>query len=312
MIGVVIQAPDARAQVEQIKQAERAGAGAVWAISGRGPDLLPAWAVAATQTERVLLGTSIVRTWTRHPIGFAQEALAIEQLAPGRFRLGIGTTGRGAAEQMYGARFDKPLTHLREYLTAIRTLLHEGEVDFAGEYVTARTSIQAPVQMPVMAAAAGLRAFELCGEASDGAISWVAPKSYLVEQALPALRKGAEKAGRKVPPLIAHVPIAVNEDVEAARTLARQNLAGFANSPHFTGTWAAAGYDVSAGYSDALLDDLLVYGNEEQVAAGLRGWIEAGMGEVLAQPLLDPSDVEGSIRRAFAAVGRAQRAARPA
>jgi alkanesulfonate monooxygenase SsuD/methylene tetrahydromethanopterin reductase-like flavin-dependent oxidoreductase (luciferase family) len=308
MIGVVIQAPDARSQVEQVKQAEAAGIPAVWAISGRGPDLIPAWAAAAVQTERILLGTSIVRTWTRHPIGFAMEALAIEQLAPGRFRLGIGTTARGQAEQMYGARFDKPLTHLREYLTTIRSLLHTGEVDFVGEYVTARTSIGRPVQTPVMAAAAGLRAFELCGEASDGAISWGAPRSYLVGQALPALRRGAERAGRTPPPIVAHVPIAVSDEAARARTLAREQLAGFASSPHFTGTWAAAGYDVAAGYSDRLLDDLLVWGNERQVADGLVRWIEAGMGEVLAQPLLDPEDITGSIARAFAAVARAQRA----
>ncbi len=305
MFGVVIQAPDARAAVEQIKQAERAGIGAAWAISGRGFDLLPAWAAAAVQTERILLGTAIVRTWTRHPIGFAQEALAFEQLAPGRLRLGIGTTGRGAAERMYGARFDKPLTHLREYLSTIRALLHDGAVDFEGEYVTARAEIASPVQTPVMAAAAGLRAFELCGELSDGAISWVAPLSYLVKQALPALRAGAEKVGRAAPPLIAHVPIAVSTDVDAARALARQQLAGYAGSVHFTGTWAAAGYDVAAGYSDELLDDLLVYGNEEQVSAGLRRWRDAGMGEVMAQPLIDPGNPDGSTARAFAAIARA-------
>lgn len=305
MFGVVIQAPDARRSVEQVIQAERAGVPAVWAISGRGPDLMPAWAAAAVQTERVLLGTSIIRIWTRHPLGFALEALAIEQMAPGRLRLGIGTTGRGQAEHMYGARFDKPLTHLREYLITIRTLLHEGAVDFAGEYVTARAEIPRPVNTPIMAAAAGLRAFELCGELSDGAISWVAPRTYLVEQALPALRRGAEKAGRKTPPLIAHVPVAVHGDVRVARRLAREQLAGFAGSPHFTGTWAAAGYDVAAGYSDALLDDLLVYGTEAQVAAGLRRWLDAGLDEVMAQPLLDPNDLEGSIARAFAAVARA-------
>ena len=78
-------------------------------------------------------------------------------------------------------------------------------------------------------------------------------------------------------------------------------------TPHFAGTWAAAGYDVRAGYSDELLDDLLVSGTEEQVTAGLRRWIEAGMGEVLAHPLIDPNDREGSIARGFAAVARAAR-----
>ena len=307
MIGVLIQAPNARQAVDQIVQAEAAGIPAAWAISGRGPDLIPTWAVAAVQTQRILLGTAIVRTWTRHPIGFAQETLAIEQLAPGRFRLGIGPTGKAQAEHMYGARYDKPLTHLREYVLAIRALLHEGSVDFAGEYVTTRAQIETPPHTPIMISAAGLRAFELGGQVSDGAISWVAPRKYLVEQALPALRRGAEKARREPPPIVAHVPIAVTEDVEAARALARQNLASYAGSPHFAGTWAAAGYDVAAGYSNELLDDLLVSGTEEQVAAGLRHWIEIGMGEVLAHPLIDPNDREASIARGFAAVARAAR-----
>jgi F420-dependent oxidoreductase-like protein len=307
MIGVVIQVPDARRAVEQVIEAERAGVPAVWAISGRGFDLLPAWAAAAVQTERVLLGTSIIRTWTRHPIGFAQEALALEQLAPGRFRLGIGPSSRAQAEQMYGARFDKPLTHLREYLVAIRTLLHEGRVDLAGEQVTARAELPAPARVPVLASAAGLRAFALCGELADGAITWVAPKSYLVEQALPALRRAAARVGRSAPPVVAHVPIAVTEDRGKARELARAQLAGFAGSPNFTGTWAAAGHDPAAGYTDALLDDLLVSGSSAQVAAGLRAWLAAGMGEVMAQPMIDPDDPTGSIARGFAAVAHAVR-----
>lgn len=308
MIGVVIQAPDARRAVEQVIQAERAGIPAVWAISGRGFDLLPAWAAAAVQTERVLLGTSIVRTWTRHPIGFAQEALAMEQLAPGRFRLGIGPSSRAQAEQMYGARYDRPLTHLREYLIAIRALLHEGRVNLAGEQITARAELPAPARVPVLASAAGLRAFALCGGYADGAITWVAPRTYLVKQALPALRAGAAKAGRVAPPIVAHVPVAVTEDRDRARALARAQLAGFASSPHFTGTWAAAGYDPAAGYSDALLDDLLVCGTIDRVAVGLRAWLEAGMDEVMAQPMIDPDDPPGSIARAFAAVAEAARA----
>lgn len=266
---------------------------------------MPAWAAAAVQTERVLLGTAIIRTWTRHPIGFAQEALAFEQLAPGRLRLGIGPTGRGAAEQMYGGNYEKPLTYLREYLHTIRTLLHEGAVDFAGEYVTARTQLPVAAPTPVMASAAGPRAFALCGEVSDGAITWLAPKRYLVEQALPALRKGTEQAGRPAPSVIAHVPFVLERDVTVARARAREQLAGYAASPHFARTWAAIGHGSTAGLSDALLDQLIVSGDQQQVIAGLRDWLDAGAGEVLAHPLLDPADPQGSLDRAFALVARA-------
>jgi alkanesulfonate monooxygenase SsuD/methylene tetrahydromethanopterin reductase-like flavin-dependent oxidoreductase (luciferase family) len=309
VIGALIQAAGAPQAVEQIVQAERAGVPAVWATSGGlgGVDLLATWAAAAVRTAHVVLGTSIVRTWPRHPVALAEETLAIEQLAPGRFRLGIGPTGEAQAVQSYGANYRKPLTQVREYLMVLRSLLHDGEVDFVGEHVTARARIRTPVRTPLMASAAGLRAFELCGEASDGAISWVAPKSYLVKQALPALRRGAERAGRPVPPLIAHVPMAVNADRQAARALAREQLAPYARSAHFRGTWTRAGYDEAEGYSDALLDDLLVSGSEAEVAAGLVAWIKDGMGEVLAHPLLDPNDREGSLARAFAAIARAAR-----
>ena len=309
MIGALIQASGAPQAVEQILQAEQAGVPAIWATSGGigGADLLPAWAAAAVQTERIVLGTAIVRTWPRHPIALAEEALAIEQLAPGRFRLGIGPTGETQAVQTYGATYRKPLTQVREYLTVLRALLHEGSVAFVGEHVTARSSLRTPMHIPLLASAAGLRAFELCGELSDGAISWVAPRRYLVDQALPALRRGAERAGRPAPPLIAHVAIAVDKNVGTARTLAREQLAPYARSVHFRGTWERAGFDPAAGYSDALLDELIIYGSEAEVAAGLVHWIRDGMGEVLAHPLLDPADRAGSLARAFAAIARAAR-----
>ena len=309
MIGALIQASGAPQAVEQIVQAEQAGVPAIWATSGGigGADLLPTWAAAAVQTERIILGTAIVRTWPRHPVALAEEALAIAQLAPERFRLGIGPTGETQAVQTYGAHYRKPLTQVREYLTVLRALLREGAVDFVGEHVTARSRVRTPVRIPLVASAAGLRAFELCGELSDGAISWVAPRRYLVDQALPALCRGAEKAGRPAPPLIAHVTIAVDKDVGTARALAREQLAPYARSIHFRGTWERAGFDPAEGYSDALLDELMVYGSEAEVAAGLVRWISDGMGEVLAHPLLDPADRAGSLARAFAAIARAAR-----
>jgi alkanesulfonate monooxygenase SsuD/methylene tetrahydromethanopterin reductase-like flavin-dependent oxidoreductase (luciferase family) len=123
------------------------------------------------RTARVVLGTSIVRTWPQHPVALAEETLAIEQLAPGRFRLGIGPTGEAQAVQTYGVNYHEPLTQVREYLIVLCSLLYDGEVDFVGEHVTARARIHTPVRTPLTASAAGLRAFELCGEVSDGAIS---------------------------------------------------------------------------------------------------------------------------------------------
>ena len=51
-----------------------------------------------------------------------------------------------------------------------------------------------------------------------------------------------------------------------------------------------------------MLDDLVVSGTEQQVVARLTQMVEAGCGEILAHPLLDPADRAGSIESAFHAV----------
>ncbi len=141
-----------------------------------------------------------------------------------------------------------------------------------------------------MASALRPKSYELCGELSDGAISWMSPLRYLLGTALQALEAGAAKAERERPPLVAHVPIAVGVDVETAHDWAREQLAMYARVPNYQGMFTAAGYDVSDGYGDDLLGDLVVSGTAEEVAAGLHRWRDAGVDEVLAQPLVDRED----------------------
>ncbi len=307
-VGVAIQGRDAAEAVAQIRQAEAAGVEAAWATIGGagGDDPIAAYAAALVQTERILLGTAIVQTWPRHPILIAQQTLALDALAPGRFRLGIGPAHEGNMERTYGVDFTAPLTNLREYLTILTALLHTGEVDFVGKQVTARTRLRTTTDTPVMGSALRPRSFELCGALADGAISWMCPRTYLVQQALPALQRGAEQANRETPPLIAHVPIAVVPDRAAARDLVRTQLANYSRTPFYQLMFEEAGYPtVADGYSDALLDDLLISGTEQEVAEQLRALQDLGFGEILAHPVIDPNDRETSIARAFAAAALA-------
>lgn len=70
-----------------------------------------------------------------------QQVLVLVQLAPGRFRLGLGTSGRVGMEQTYGVNYRAPLGHLREYLRIVKSLLREASVDFGGRYYQAHTRI---------------------------------------------------------------------------------------------------------------------------------------------------------------------------
>jgi alkanesulfonate monooxygenase SsuD/methylene tetrahydromethanopterin reductase-like flavin-dependent oxidoreductase (luciferase family) len=187
---------------------------------------------------------------------------------------------------MFGLPMGKPLEHLREYLTVLRGLLWEGAVDFEGTHFKVRAQLPAGIEppktpLPISALRAG--AFRLAGEIADGAISWVCPVPYLVNTAKPALLEGAKSAGRPAPPLIGHVPVAMAMDREAVRTAARPQLANYGRLPFYRGMFEDAGYPIPADNAlpDALLDELVVSGSPDEIAARLHQIQEAGVDELL-------------------------------
>ena len=123
-----------------------------------------------------------------------------------------------------GIEFNEPLAHLREYLQILKAILQGGRVDFDGDHYTAHDGIPEPLDIEIMASALRKGSFELCGEESDGAISWICPGQYLHDVALPAMQAGAQRAGRETPPLIAHAPVCVHDDAEEVRAAVRQQV----------------------------------------------------------------------------------------
>ena len=195
-VGIAIPAPDARSVIDSVIEAESAGVKAAWLTSGGDAgDALTALAVAAAQTESIKLGTSIMQTWSRHPITAARQAQTIDAIAPGRLRLGVGPGHLQAMQETFGAGFEAPLGHLTEYVRVLKGLLETGEIDFQGEQIVAKAELPAPTQVAVMASALRPRSFEMCGAEGIGAISWVCPHPYVRDTALPAMRAAAEGAG---------------------------------------------------------------------------------------------------------------------
>jgi F420-dependent oxidoreductase-like protein len=281
--------------VERIVSAEHRGVPAIWSTSGGvSADTLSAFAVAASRTEQIVLGTSIVPTYPRHPFVMASEALAIEDLAPGRLRLGIGPSHQPTIEGSFGLPMGKPLDHLREYLGIVRALLWEGSVDFSGEYYTVNASLPAgvePPKTPLPISTLRPNAWRLAGEISDGAISWLNPIDYVVEVATPALQEGADAANRPRPPAIVHVPVAISTDRPAARAAFRERFPVYGKLPFYAGMFAMAGFPVEEGgrMPDGLVDNLLVSGTADQVRDRLEAIRGRGVDELLIShvPVVD-------------------------
>ena len=311
-IGVAAMGGDSNEVLARIEDLERRGIGAAWLTTGgAGLDGITLFAAAAARTESILLGTCITPTYPRHPITAVQQVQVVAQLAPGRFRLGLGPSHKVSIEPTYGIEHTAPLTNLKEYIQVCKSLLWEGAVDYDGTQYHAHASLpgDAIPDVPVMASALRRRSFEACGEVADGAISWVCPGTYLRDVALPAMERGAERAGRDVPPLVAHAPVCVHDNADEVRAASREQLSNYPRSPFYQQMFAASGHpEASSGeWSDGMIDDVVFSGSEERVADRLQELFAMGATEIIAHPVLAGNDRAASANRALeviAAVGR--------
>ena len=298
-IGVAITAPDSGTVLAGLEKAEEMGIPAAWLTTGgAGLDGLTLFASAAVRTQSIMLGTSITPTFPRHPVVVVQQVQVIAQLAPGRFRLGVGPSHKPTIESTFGVDFRAPLGHLSEYIHVLKALLQEGSVEFQGRYYKARARIPSPLEVPVMASALRPKSFELCGAEADGAISWICPSTYLRDVAVPAMKAGAERAGRATPPLIAHAPVCVHENADEVRAAVREQIYNL-RLPFYQDMFVAAGFpEASNGtWSDAMIDATVLWGDESQVAEQLEGLFSLGAAEVLASPITAGSDRTASVDR---------------
>lgn len=288
-VGFDIHARNAVDALARVREAERAGVRQVWMTTGDAgqADTLTFYAAAAVQTTQIRLGTAIVPIYPRHPLVMAEQALAIHDLAPGRLRLGAGPSHRPIIEQMYGLSMKAPLAYLREYVEVLRSVLWEGRIDHHGTFFNVVFSLPRTAPVPLLVSALGVKAFWLAGEISDGAISWVCPVPYLLNKALPALRAGAEARQRPVPPLVAHVLLAMSTDRAAVRAATRQRVLPYATMPFYAHMFVEAGVPVAPDGSgiDALVDALLVAGDEATVQQRIRELLASGLDELLIAPV---------------------------
>jgi F420-dependent oxidoreductase-like protein len=299
-VGVALHEMGAPAQVAAIELADRLGVSTAWLTTGGvGPDAMCIFAAAAVKTTRIGLGTAIVPSYPRHPLVTAQQAITIASLAPGRFRLGVGPSHRPAIEEIFGLSYAHPLAHLREYVEILKAALQVGRFDFQGQEYRVKGEVPNPPNVPVLVSALRPASFRLAGELSDGALAWICPLPYLRDVAMPALEEGAAKAGRARPPLVAHCFVAVHDDRDAVRESARGRLAMYARAVNYQEMFAAAGLAEArqGAFSDAMLDAVVIGGDEAAVAGQLRAYETAGMDEVIASVLIVGDDRKSSMER---------------
>ena len=176
------------------KLAEDAGFGNIWITDHyNNRDVWTTLAVLSLLTNKISLGTGVTNPYTRNAAITASSIASINELSGGRAILGIGPGDKATFDKM-GIDWDKPLSRVRETVLALRAFLAKEQVSQAG-FKGAQMSFTTS-KIPIYIGAQGPKMMELAGAISDGVlINASHPDDF--KFAVPMIRAGAEKAGRK-------------------------------------------------------------------------------------------------------------------
>ncbi len=220
------------------RAAEGAGAEVVWFPEMHRSATVTA-ATVAQDTSTVGIGTAIALAFVRSPMITALEAMDIDEIAAGRFVLGLGSGVQRLNEDWHHAQWGKPVAHVRETVAAVREvivrcatgeqILVEGEWEPLRIRGYQRPFHQQRTAIPIYLAGVGPVMTRLAGEVAEGFISHeLCSPAYLKQRLLPRLTEGLERSGRDRASLdvVVSACCAIDDDAAQARRWAA-GLVGF-------------------------------------------------------------------------------------
>lgn len=240
-----------------------------------GFDALTVLTVVGLRVPKIELGTAIIPTFPRHPMVLAGQVQTARGAIGDRLTLGIGLSHEPMMAQL-GIPFDRPIRHLREYLSILVPLLNEGKVSFNGELLSCEAQMFARPETPcaVVVAALGPQALAVAGRLADGTtLAWVGPRT-VSEHIVPRILDAATQAGRPAPRIIATLPVCVTSDEDGVRQRVSKTLKMYSELPSYKAMFEREGV-TTAG-------ELAIVGNEEKVAASLVRMADAGVTDFAA------------------------------
>lgn len=280
---------------------------------------------------RIALGA--VNPNTRHPVVLAMTGSALDEMAPGRIVMGIGTGLPLRLKQM-GIAYtpDSAIENVSRAMDQLRAL-------WAGERLPSAVEGLPPIQpmfppphrIPLVIAAYRKEFVQLAGEKADGYLARPAESIASLSGILRRLRAAAERAGRdpanieSAGYLLSLVDTSRREALNRAKrepfviymmsVLGDVGLARAGFDPELrdriAAAWRAEEFHTAAGLiPDEMLDAFMLCGTAEEVAAGALAFHErAGLELPLLQPILQEEAQVGALLEAAEIYGRLPEAA---
>src|ERR1700722_1819570 len=234
---------------EAARQAEANGYDGVWTAETSHDPFLPI-AIGAGATTKLEFGTGIAVAFARNPMNLAVMANDLQHLTQGRFMLGLGSQIKPHITKRFSMPWSHPAPRMRELILAIRAIWATWEtgekLDFRGEFYT--HTLMPPFFVPgknpygnpkILLAAVGELMTEVAGEVGDGLlVHGFTTERYLREVSLPALERGAAKAGKTLADMTVSYPGFVvtgpdDKSMAAAAKAVRQQIAFYGSTPAY-------------------------------------------------------------------------------
>ena len=283
--------------VQRVEHAEQLGYESAYVTHIAARDPFTVLAAYAARTERIRLGTGVTPIYARTPVATAQAAATLDELASGRFVLGIGVSHRVTVENWYGQEIGKPVREMREYVAALRAMFRGEDVPPGERFPTSFRFMgyEPRPDLPIYVSALSPAMLRLAGEVADGVVLWLCNPDYIEQVVVPEVTKGRERAGKPLDgfDVVAAVPAAVTSEPEAARSKQRADLIPYFSLPFYRAMIERSGFgedleafdaemakgDAMAAaekISDRFLQTLTAIGSADEAIATVERYFSAG------------------------------------
>ena len=221
--------------VRQVQLAEALGFDTVWITDTHlvCRELWVTLTACVLGTSRVRLGPGVTVPHSRHVSVTASAILTLDEVAPGRIVLGLGTGGSSA--QTMGFRLEQVgrARALEAMASDIRRLIRRESVSFDNGAQGRVAWLEEPRPVPLYLAGSGPRMLETAGRLGDGVLMYVGTAPPILEAGLECVAKGAAAAGRAFDDVdvVLWTPTSVSRDPAKARDHVRGRVASALRHP---------------------------------------------------------------------------------
>lgn len=261
---------------------------ALWQGQGLLTEGHQVFAAMAGMGLRVPTGLGVSLMPLRHPYQAAVEARSLALLTGEPVVAGFGPGALQLQRSVLGRPYSSQLGASREFVRIVRSLLDDETVDVAGAHHSLSGELprfpHAPVEVGLGVLRSGMA--RLAGEVADVAIQWLTPADYVARVIVPALREGAEAAGRPAPRIVAIVPLALAHSGRDPVELAVASNQAHLSLPHYQAMLRAGGADIREGDLQHNARELVehrgfLYGSMDELRVSLKEYEGAGVDEVV-------------------------------